>query len=249
MIIDKNWHVHTDLSGKFRWLVQGKPPAQADVRIIKFGHTQLRRKMSLAQMQQPIVVYRMPYPKDGPQLSAVRVYKAPPVEADFDDEVWSRSPVASKFWLSSKSGAQNIPLKAKFAYDESFLYSIVHVGPGDLPGLADEDTIEFFIDPGKDWYNFGPFQLFYNAKGRIIGAFGWNCPWPNTHAKKHPDGSWTVSIAASWQVLDMSHPKAGTVIGLGLAHIQPAKGEQAADASSAKVGPPAVFRFGRLVLE
>lgn len=249
IIIDENWHVHTDLSGKFRWLVQGKPPAQAIVRITKFGHTQLRRKMSLAQIQQPIVTYRMPYPKDGPKLSAVRVYKAPPLEASFDDETWSRSPVASKFWIASKAGARDIPVEARFAYDEKFLYVIARVSPAQQGALVDEGTLELFMDPGEDWYNSGPFQIAYSPKGRIIGLFGWNCPFTKAQTTRNSDGGWTVSMSTSWQVLDMSRPKEGTVIGLGLAHVQAVKGEQAAGDSSANAAPPAVFRYGRLVLE
>ena len=249
LVIDENWHVHTDLSGTFRWLVEGEPPTEADVRVIKFGYTQLKQKMSPLEMQQPIVIYKLPFPKEGPKISGVRVYKPPPIEAGLDDEVWSRSPVASKFWVSSKSGPREVPVEAKFAYDESYLYVVARVGPSEQFEPAGEETLEFVIDPGKDWYHLGPFQFSYSPKGRIPGAFGWNCPWPRTHTARNADGSWTVSTAIYWQVVDMSRPKAGTVIGLGLAHVQPLKGEQAAGGSSAKTGPPATFRYGRLVLE
>lgn len=249
LITDENWHVHTDLSGQFRWLVEGEPPAQADVRLVKFGYTQLKQKMTPLEMQRPIVMCKLPFPKEGPTLSGVRVYEDPPIEAGFDDEVWSRSPVASRFWVSSKSGGREIPVEAKFAYDESYLYVIARVGSGGQFEAADEETLELVIDPGKDWYHLGPFQFSYSPKGRIPGAFGWNCPWPSTHTSRNSDGSWTVSTAISWQVVDMSRPKAGTEIGFGLAHVQAMEGAKTSESLSAQIGPPAVFRYGRLVLE
>ena len=63
------------------------------------------------------------------------------------------------------------------------------------------------------------------------------------------EGGWTISTAIYWQWVDMNRPAAGTVIGLGLSHVQGAEPEKAVECNAARSGPPAVFRFGRLVLE
>ena len=194
-------------------------------------------------------MYRLPYPENGPKLECVRVYESLPMDAGFDDDAWSRSPIASNFWSSSKAGGRDDLVEAKFAYDDSHLYIIARVGTGDATVSSIESTLEIFIDPGKHWSHLGPYQFAYNAKGRIKGAFAWNCPWPRARTTQNSDGSWTISTAFSWQILDMSHPRADTEVGVGIAHIQAEEGEQAVQRLPPQGGPPVVFRYGRLVLE
>ena len=241
-----DWHGHTDVSGEYPWIVQGEPPARAKVRIVKQYHTYLSRTLSLSDIQQPMAIHRLPYPGDGPEILCARVETAPAIDAEFDDELWSGSPVASEFWVRSAWGARNIPVKARFAYDEKRIYAIMRVGAAEGALLSEEDMLELYIAKNMDRRS--GCQFAYSPEGRLPGVFIWNCPYPEYHVRREPDGGWTLSTSIRWILIGVGEPQPGAALSIGIAHVQGGQG-QSAWPSLPKAGPPTVFRCGRLILE
>ena len=241
-----DWHGHTDSCGEYKWVVRGAVPATAKVRIVKRYYTQQSRTLSLSDIQQPMAIHRLPYPGDGPEILCARVETAPAIDAEFDDELWSRSPVASEFWLRSAWGARNIPVKARFAYDNKRVYAIMRVGAAKGASLSEEDMLELYIAKNMDRRS--GCQFAYNLEGRLPGFFIWNCPYTEYHVRREPDGGWTVSTSIRWILIGVGEPQPGAALSIGIAHVQGGRG-QSASPSLPKAGPPTVFRCGRLVLE
>ena len=245
-VVDSDdWHVHTDSSGRFGLAVAGTAPESVTVRLVKRHYLHRSITLSLSQIQKdPLAMPRLEYPETGPDIKCIAVDTAPPVDAGFDDPAWAKAPVASEFRVKSASTAKSIPVKARFAYDKTYLYAIMRVEPGEGVSLSDEDMLELYI--AKDMDHRWNFQFAYNVKGRIPGRFAWNCPWPKYHVRREADGGWTISTAIWWLQLDVKDPGP---IGVGIAHLQALEGEQEAEASSTQAAPPAVLRYGRLVLK
>ena len=241
-----DWHGHTDFSGEYKWVVKGPVPETAKVRVVKRYYTQLSRTLSLSDIQQPIAIHRLPYPGDGPEILCARLETGPAIDAEFDDELWSRSTVASEFWLRSAWGARNIPVKARFAYDNKRVYAIMRVGAAEGASLSEEDMLELCIAKNMDRRS--GCQFAYNLEGRVPGAFIWNCPYTEYHVRRESDGGWTVSTSIRWILIGVGEPQPGAALSVGIAHVQDRQG-QSASPSLPKAGPPTVFRCGRLVLE
>jgi len=248
VIINEKWHTHTGRNGAFHWLVHGDPPGHAKVRLVRRGYLQQCRTLSLAEIRRPIMTYRLPYPKDGPSLRCARVSLAPAIDAGFDNVAWAEAPVAIDFWVRAVLGTRLIPLAARFACDAECLYAIVRVGVVKDAPTSDEDVLELYL--AKDMDHRKSYQFAYNASGAVGGDFAWNVTrWSKVCAKRDPEGGWTVATAIKWLVLGMRSPGRGTSIGVGLAHIQNSRKEQATRNSSLQAAPPTVFRYGRLVIE
>jgi len=189
------------------------------------------------------VSYRLPYSAEGPELSCVPANPPLALEAGFDSEAWQQSHVVTEFWESATPGALAVPLQARFAYDSRSLYAIIRIAHMEGRSPSDEDMIELAVY--KDGRAEPPsFQFAFNARGRIPGRFAWNTPYAKGRTTRDPDGGWTVSTDMLWLQLDVMNPTPDTFLGIGITHVQSPEGEDAK-----QVGPPAVFRYGRLVLK
>ena len=251
-----DWHVHTDLSGRFALAFEGGPRESAKVRLLKYNFVQLNRTFSLAQIQrQPIVMHHLNLPGDGREVPCTAVESPPAIDAGFDDEVWRQCPPASDLKIRLKSVEKDVPIKARFAYDKNRLrggrlYAIVKIGPAEGIHLTDEDMIELSIRKNISDGHDRPalYQFAYNVEGRIPGRFAWNTSYTKNHSRREADGGWTVSTSLTWLVLQVMEPVPGTTFDLGLTHVQALDDNDRMGGGQA-ITLPTVFRYGRLVLK
>jgi hypothetical protein len=248
-----DWHCHTDVTGTFYWVSKGTKPENIKFRLIKKDYDHRDMTIDIENLEKPIVMHSLGFldPNICPEITIARIYpdQAPDLEADFDDPKWQRSPVITNFQTESINDAKQIPIKAKFACDEKYIYSIIKVGPSPNQPLLDEDMIEltFAMDYDKlqdsnllGWTH----QFAYNVTGRIPGTFGWNTPYPKWNIKKNDDGSWTLSTIIWWLQLGRAPHNMYEPAVIGITHIQ-AVGDQDKMISN----PPTVFHFGKIVIK